>query len=151
MITILRTDSKNNSFIELVKHLDTELAIRDGEDHEFYQQFNGIDHLKFVVIAYSDNIPVGCGAINPYNTTCMEIKRMYVLQKNRGNGIAGLVLTELEKWAKEMKYKTCILETGKAQPEAIALYKKSAYSITENYGQYSGIENSICFEKKITK
>jgi putative acetyltransferase len=36
MITIRRTDSANQDFIELVKHLDTDLAERDGQDHAFY-------------------------------------------------------------------------------------------------------------------
>jgi GNAT superfamily N-acetyltransferase len=54
----------------------------------------------------------------------MEIKRMFTLPKNRGRGLASAVLAELETWAKEMLYKTCILETGKGQPEAIKLYKK---------------------------
>ena len=33
MINITRTDSDNPDFIELVKHLDADLAIRDGADH----------------------------------------------------------------------------------------------------------------------
>jgi hypothetical protein len=35
------------------------------------------------------------------------------------------------------------------QPEAIALYKKSGYEVIENYGQYAGVENSICMKKVI--
>jgi len=42
-----------------------------------------------------------------------------------------------------------MLETGKRQPEAIELYKKSGYKLTPNYGQYAGVENSLCFEKKL--
>jgi len=67
----------------------------------------------------------------------------------RGKGVAMNILSELEKWAKELGYKKCVLETGKKQPEAIALYKKSQYQIIPNYGQYVGIENSVCFEKMI--
>ncbi len=58
-------------------------------------------------------------------------------------------LAELEKWAAELGYNKCVLETGKKQPEAIALYKRSGYKIIPNYGQYIGIENSVCFEKAI--
>jgi len=47
----------------------------------------------------------------------------------------------------ELGFSRCILETGYNQPEAIALYKKCGYQITENYGQYIGVKNSICFEK----
>ncbi len=70
---------------------------------------------------------------------------------SRGKGIASKILAELEIWATELFYEKCILETGKKQPEAIALYKKNGYNIIPNYGQYAGVENSLCFEKEIDK
>jgi len=149
MIKIVRTNSDNPDFIELVKYLDADLAIRDGNEHSFYAQFNKIDKIKFVVVAYEDDQPVGCGAIKEYAPNTMEIKRMYTSPASRGNGIATKVLTELENWAAEMSFETCILETGKKQPEAIALYKKSGYKSISNYGQYAGIENSVCFRKEV--
>lgn len=151
MISILRTDSSNPDFIELVKLLDADLAIRDGKEHSFYAQFNSIESIKYVLIAYEDELPLGCGAIKKYDTVTMEIKRMYVLPERRNKGIAGMILSELEQWAEELSYKKCILETGKKQPEAIALYIKHGYRTIPNYGQYVGIENSICFEKVIYK
>jgi putative acetyltransferase len=57
------------------------------------------------------------------------------------------VLAELEAWAAELGYPKCVLETGKRQPEAIALYEKQGYQRISNYGQYIGVENSVCFEK----
>lgn len=149
MFTVKRTDSDNHDFIELVKHLDADLAERDGSEHSFYAQFNKIDKIKHVVVAYEEDRPVGCGAIKEYELGVMEVKRMYTLPTHRGKGIASRILTELEKWAAELKYKTCILETGKKQPEAIALYKKNRYYIIPNYGQYAEVENSVCFEKRI--
>jgi GNAT superfamily N-acetyltransferase len=72
---------------------------------------------------------------------------MFVSTSGRGRGIATGILTELEKWAHELSFGKCILETGKKQPEAIGLYKKNGYTLIPNYGQYEGIENSLCFEK----
>lgn len=63
--------------------------------------------------------------------------------------IAGQILTALEEWAKELQHTSCILETGKKQPEAIRLYQKSGYNIIPNYGQYAGIDNSVCMKKEI--
>src|SRR5436305_9209211 len=146
---IIRTNSENPDFIGLVKLLDTDLAIRDGKDHSFYAQYNKIDKIKYVVVGYEDNKPIACGAIKEFTPQAMEVKRMYTLPEYRGKGIAQQLLTELEKWAKELSYAKCILETGKKQPEAIQLYKKSGYTITPNYGQYVGIENSVCFEKEL--
>jgi GNAT superfamily N-acetyltransferase len=147
MIEILRTDSSNQDFIDLVKHLDADLAERDGMEHSFYAQFNKIDKIKHVVVAHKNGKPVGCGAIKEYASGIMEVKRMYTLPESRGNGVASKVLTELEAWAAEMSYEKCILETGKRQLEAIGLYKKNGYRLIPNYGQYVEVENSVCFEK----
>ena len=149
MIRLIRTDSNNQDFINLVKSLDADLAQRDGQDHSFYAQFNKIDKIKYVVVAYENGKPVGCGAMKEFTPTTMEIKRMYTSPQSRGKGIATGILTELEGWAAELSYQKCILETGKRQPEAIGLYKKHGYRIIPNYGQYAGIENSLCFEKNI--
>ena len=149
MTLIIRTNSGNTDFVELVRHLDAELAERDGKDHSFYAQFNKIDMIKHVVVAYDDGQPVACGAIKEYEPGTMEVKRMFTLPANRGKGIAARVLSELEKWAAEMNYSKCVLETGKKQPEAIRLYEKSGYKLIPNYGQYVGDENSVCFEKPL--
>ena len=151
MITITRTNSADSNFRELVALLDQELAIRDGEDHSFYSQFNKVDKIGHVVVAYLEGTPVGCGAFKKLAEDAVEIKRMYVLPELRGRGIAGQVLSALESWAAELNYLFCVLETGKKQPEAIRLYQKSGYSIIPNYGQYIGIENSVCMKKAIQK
>ena len=149
MITTIRTDSSDEDFISLVKLLDADLAQRDGKDHSFYAQFNKIDKIKYVIVAYADNTPISCGAIKEFDETAMEVKRMYTLPEFRGKGIASLVLRELEKWAAELSYVKCVLETGKRQPEAIELYRRNGYFSIPNYGQYIGIENSVGFEKRI--
>ncbi|MFY0624725.1 MAG: GNAT family N-acetyltransferase [Reichenbachiella sp.] len=149
MLNFSKTNSSDQDFVSLVELLDADLKIRDGEDHEFYHQFNGIEDINFVVVAYSHNKAVGCGAIKELDTQRMEVKRMYVLPEERGNGFASSILNELEQWAKHLGYERCVLETGKMQPEAIALYQKCGYQTISNYGQYSGIENSLCFEKII--
>ncbi len=144
---LVRTNSKNRHFIDLVNQLDTDLAVRDGEDHSFYSQFNKIDNIKYALVAYIDQKPIGCGAIKEFKSDSMQVKRMYVLPRFRGQGIAKTILLDLENWTKELGYTKCVLETGKRQPEAIQLYKSKGYKIISNYGQYIGIENSICFQK----
>ncbi len=151
MIRLIRTDSNNKDFQKLVRELDIDLKIRDGEEHSFYAQFNKVDAIKYVVVAFDKDQPVGCGAIKEYADKIMEIKRMYVPLEKRGKGIASLVLQELEKWSKELGIEKCILETGKKQPEAIRLYKKNNYYIIPNFGQYEHVENSVCFEKELKK
>lgn len=147
MIEILRTDASHRNFVLLVALLDAELATRDGDEHSFYDQFNHIDSLKHVVLLQERNEVIGCGAIKKLNKDTMEVKRMYVLKAERGRGLAGTILSELEKWALELGCTSCLLETGKRQPEAISLYERKGYKRIPNYDQYVGIENSICFKK----
>lgn len=149
MITVTRTTSDNQDFEKLVIELDAVLAILDGEDHAFYAQFNKSSALKNVVIAYENETAVGIGAYKEYDSETVEMKRMYTLPEYRGKGIASKILSELELWAKEEKYKIAVLETGFLQTDAISLYQKLGYVITENYGQYIGVENSICMMKKM--
>ena len=149
MIEIKRTSSSEIDFQHLVSELDGELSTRNGETNEFFAQYNKIDQIKNVIIATIDDKPVGCGAMKAYDSDTMEIKRMFVPIEMRGKGIAVHILKNLEKWAKEMNYSKCILETGNKMPEAIRLYEKSNYKVVPNYGQYNGIEDSICFEKHL--
>lgn len=149
MITCKRTTSDNPDFKKLVDALDADLKIRDGEEHEFYAQINKAAILNNAIVCYQNNFAVGCGAFREIDTKTVEIKRMFVSPDFRGKGTASAILVDLELWASELDYSNAILETGINQPEAIALYKKLGYAITENYGQYFSVENSICMKKII--
>lgn len=149
MVRIIRTDPTHPDFVALVSKLDEYLAVLDGEEHEFYHKLNTIGNLKYVVMAYEGEVAVGCGAIKEFGDDAMEVKRMYVEPSRRGAGIGGQLLAELEKWAKELDRQKCVLETGKRQPEAIRLYEKCGYVRIPNYGQYVGMENSVCFQKEL--
>lgn len=63
MLSLVKTNSENPDFIALVRLLDADLAERDGAEHSFYAQFNKIDAIKHVIVAYADGKPAGCGAI----------------------------------------------------------------------------------------
>ena len=149
MFLIQRTDSQNIHFKEMVLLLDDFLAKRDGDDHAFYDQFNKTNGIKHVVVCFENNIPVGCGAFKKYDNVTVEIKRMFVKPAFRSKGTATAVLKELENWAKENSYTAAILETVKAQPEAIALYNKNGYTLIPNFGQYQNMEKSICMRKDL--
>lgn len=151
MFSLIRTSPGDPAFKLLVKLLDEELAVTDGEDHAFYDQFNKLDKIKHAVIIYEEGESVGCGAIKEFQPGIMEVKRMFTQRQSRGKGYASKVLKELENWAGELDHKKCILETGINQHEAIALYKKNGYQLIANYGQYAGVKKSFCFGKTLTK
>ncbi|MNV84132.1 putative N-acetyltransferase YsnE [compost metagenome] len=129
--------------------MDENLSANNGEDNAFFTQFNKTDTIKHAVVAYIDGNAVGCGAIKEYGPQIMEIKRMFVHPEFRRQGIAKKILEQLEIWANELKYETCILETGNKQKEAVTLYQKVGYELIPNYGQYENVESSICMQKKL--
>tara|TARA_R110002126_G_scaffold262321_1_gene405224 strand:+ start:1826 stop:2275 length:450 start_codon:yes stop_codon:yes gene_type:complete len=149
MIKIVRTTPENIDFSSLIQLLDKDIKLRDGDEHVFFAQFNKTDSIKNAIVVYDELKPVGCGAFKFYKEGVAEIKRMYVNPDARGKGIASKILTELQSWAKEENYISCILETGHKYPEAVALYKKNSFVVIANYGQYEGIDDSICFQKTL--
>ena len=147
MIQLVRSDASHPDFIKLVQLLDAELAGKYENQNSFYAQFNRIEHIKCVVILYENGEPVSCGSIKEYASQVMEVKRMFTKPGSRGQGFAAIILKELVNWATELGYQKCILETGKRQPEAIALYQKHGFTLIPNYGQYVDADYSVCFEK----
>ncbi|HSD13603.1 MAG TPA: GNAT family N-acetyltransferase, partial [Flavobacterium sp.] len=119
-----------------------------GDEKDFFAQFNQI-YFENVILCYENDIPVGCGALKPYDVQTGEIKRMFVHPDHRNKGIAMAVLEELEVWAKELHFTSCILETSFKLENAIALYKKVGYVQIPRYGQYVGVESSVCMQKNI--
>lgn len=149
MKRIIRTDNNNLDFQALITELDAYLKITDGEDHEFYNQFNSLKKINNVVVAFQNEQAIGCGAFRKFDANTVEIKRMYVKVTYRGSGVANTVLSSLEEWASEEGFTKCVLETGNRQIDAIKFYKKSGYRSVTNYGQYAQMEDSNCFEKLV--
>lgn len=146
-MTIKRTDSSNKDFQNLVQLLDADLAIRNGEDHAFYDQFNKTDAIKNCIVIYVDEIPAACGAFKKFDEETVEIKRMYTNPDFRKKGLATTIVKELEIWAKELNYTKALLESSLEQNEALSVYEKSGYTRIPNYGQYIGMDKSVCYEK----
>lgn len=149
MIEIKRTNSNNPDFRKLIAELDKDLWKMNYSNQGHYDKHNIIESLPTVVIAYNDENAVGCVCFKKFDDSSAEVKRMYVAPSHRGKGISRMILTELENWAKENGYAKTILETGTAQTEAIGLYSNSGYVVTENYGPYIGMTDSICMEKSL--
>ena len=136
-------------FIALSRKLDEELTSRYGNGQIKYDTHNKIKSLPTAMVGYENKTPVACGCFKKLSRGKVEIKRMYVDPEFRGQGLAQTLLTALEYWAARLGHAKILLETGKSQPEAIALYKKAGYTGIPNYGPYKRQENSVCMEKGI--
>lgn len=78
-----------------------------------------------------------------------EVKRMYVIPEARGLGLARRILAELEADARAAGRTRMVLETGDQQPEAIALYLSSGYTLSEKFGYYRHHDSSRCMTKPL--
>lgn len=146
---IIRTTSENPDFQNLTSELDDELCRIYNTNKEDYEEYNRITGLPTVVLAYENNVAVACGCFKQFDARRIELKRMFVRPGFRGKGIASLMVKELEQWACELGYPTAILETGKGQPEAIALYRKLGYEDIPHFGEFPDESRSVCLGKDI--
>ncbi len=147
---IQRTTAENPHFQELIKQLDAGLKINDGEQYDFFSQFNHVDQIKHVIVVFENDHAVGCGAIKQYSEDTMEIKRMFVHPQSRGKNLGTQILIALENWAIELEANKCILETGLKQIAARVMYQKNGYRVIPNYDQYEGVAESVCMEKLLS-
>jgi ribosomal protein S18 acetylase RimI-like enzyme len=106
-----------------------------------------------------EGVAAGCGGVCAYHdpehaesdndAKIGELKAIYVAPLHRGNGYGRLIVQALEVRAQRMGYRVLRLETGDAQPEAIALYRSLGYSQIERYGPYRDLVRSVCFERTL--
>ena len=74
---------------------------------------------------------------------------MFVAVGARRRGLAARILAELERTAARSGFRTMVLETGDAQPEAIALYARAGYTPVEGFGYYRCAPHSVSLAKTL--
>jgi GNAT superfamily N-acetyltransferase len=134
----------------LVELLQAEYVVRYGGPDE-----TPMDGTQFdppggrFVLGYLDGVAVACGGWRAHGTAQAEIKRMFVAERARRRGLAARILAELERTAIDAGVTTMVLETGDAQPEAIALYLAAGYGPTEKFGHYRDSPQSVSLAKTL--
>lgn len=146
---LVRTTNQDPRFTDLTRQLDADLQQRYGQQQEAYATHNRLALLETALIGIVDGQAVACGCFKPLDTQTAEIKRMYVRPEWRRRGFSEQLLVALELWAHELGVSRLVLETGKGQPEALALYHKRGFVVTANYGPYIDLDNSICLAKSL--
>jgi GNAT superfamily N-acetyltransferase len=101
------------------------------------------------LVARLDGVPAGSGGWRSHGSDA-EIKRMYVVADFRGKGIARAILAELERTAAAAGHSRVVLETGRAQPEAIALYASSGYEPIAPFGYYADAPGAVHLGKSLS-
>ena len=102
------------------------------------------------VIAYLDEVAVGCGAVRRLDGATAELKRMYGDPSVRGRGIGRALVEALEREARLLGVTKVVLETGTRLAPAIKLYEAMGYVRIPLFGEYVSSPNtSLCFGKSL--
>lgn len=144
-------DGNDRDFICLCHELDAFLnQLAGGEENRTqYIPYNGLGDIKDVIVAYDEDVPVGCVSFKKYDEKCAEVKRVFLKPEYRGKKLAVTLMNLLEKAARKKGYEFLILETIEELTAAMALYKKMGYKRIPNYGPYVDIPESVCMQKRI--
>ncbi len=150
-IKLKQIDCNSKDFMGLSCQLDKFLdqAIGGESIREKYKKFNYLDTMDYVIAAYDEEKPVGCGALRKYSAADIEVKRVFVQKEYRRKNIGGMLLEQLIKEAKEMGFKRMILETGDFLPDSMRLYSRYGFERIENYGAYVEMAESVCMALNI--
>lgn len=150
-IEIREVKCDNADFLLLCGELDDFLdrAIGGREKREKYKKFNHTDTMDFVVVAYDNEEPAGCGALRKYSGEEAEIKRVFVREEYRGKNIGGMLLERLIAQAEKSGFEKLLLETGAFLDASVRLYQRYGFERIPNYGAYQDMPESLCMGRDI--
>lgn len=150
-MTFIHTDGCSADFAALCHELDNYLnhIVGGEENREQYIPYNSLDDIQDAFIAYDGNQAIGCAAIKRYNEESAEVKRVFIREEYRGHGISKKLMELLEQTAREQGYSCLLLESGEILAEAMALYRKTGFTVIPNYGPYVDMSESVCMRKEL--
>jgi GNAT superfamily N-acetyltransferase len=149
-----------------ITHPDAQLLVEEVQQ-EYVERYGGRDHTPIqdsdlappqgaFYVGYLDRGPVATGAwrfrddvSRLGSTRPAEVKRMYVAPAARRQGLARLMLAHLEDAARAAGAEVMVMETGTAQPEAIALYLAAGYEPVEPFGHYAWSPQNRCYGRRL--
>ena len=152
-LDIRRSTLASPDAARLIAALNAELTAtfpEPGATHFSLSQAQVVTGDGAFLVAYLDDVAVGCGAVRRVDEATAEIKRMYVDPSVRGQGIGRALVEALEREARLVGVTTIVLETGTRLASAIRLYESMGYEHIPLFGEYLSSPNtSLCFGKSL--
>ena len=148
--TISAVDPRCKESIDLQWEMRRELDLMYDEttiDPPPIEQF--LTSRAAFLVAWSNGVGVGCGAIKTMDERTAHIKRVFVTPRMRRKGLGRLIMKSLEAKAVELGYSIIFLETADKQLEALEMYRSLGYQRVPCAGRVPGTGSSICFEKRL--
>lgn len=146
-VELRRDDALGPAALAMIAESEAELAsIYPPEVRYAFSPEQLTDAGVAFVVAYRDDVPVGCGGVAFYDGFA-ELKRIFVTRAARGARIAGTIVDGLEGISRESGRDTVRLETGEDSPEAIRLYERLGYARRGPFAEYEENGSSVFMEK----
>ena len=114
-----------------------------------YVQYNTPEAVTDVLLLLDGDQAAGCAGFKRFSADTAEVKRVYTRPAYRRHGHARLLMQRLEELALSKGYSRLILETGRLMTPAIRFYTDIGFTRIENYAQYQGMPESVCFAKPL--
>ena len=149
LLTYRATEAQFEDAYAIVQEYYTVASVMVRENREEFRQ-NYFGDAAGVWLLQVDGIVVGCVALRRLTTVAQagEIKRMYVRESFRGQGIAGLLLEALEKYAGECGYRWLYLDTAADMKAAARFYVRKGFQGCESYNENP--QAALFMRKEIT-
>lgn len=158
-LRIERVPMEHPDALRLIAEVQQEYVARYGgpDDTPIEPGYFDPPHGSFF-LGYLEDEPVVTGAWRRRDDVVVEgtretaeVKRMYVVPRARGRGLARRMLAHLEDTARDAGARVMVLETGLRQPEAIALYISAGYVPIPGFGYYKDAPLSRCFARVLPR
>ena len=145
------SDGTNPDFLRFSEHLEAYFDRLAGgaQNRKSFLPYNTPATISCVLLAYDGDTPVACGGLRKYSAEAAEVKRVFVREDYRGNGISKVIMEKLEVAARQKGFSKLILETREACTEAVGLYLSLGFQRTDNYQPYIGMPLAVCFAKAL--
>jgi GNAT superfamily N-acetyltransferase len=93
-----------------------------------------------LIAKQEDGMPVGCGMIHALDAQTSEIKRVFVTEATRGQGVAGQICEGLMDHAQQNGFKRMVLDTSRSLLSAQRLYARLGF---QERGPYQPIPDDV--------
>lgn len=137
-ISIIAESVDSSGALAVVHAASDELQQRYGGDGD--NKHLSVEEMRppqgiFLVARHDRHLVGGVGlrSIAEPDLHFAEVKRLWVRPDRRREGIGLVLMKEIESRARELRYLTLFLETGPAQPEALALYRSNGWTEIDHY------------------
>lgn len=156
-LVLRATDYDDPVAADLVEAVQQEYVARyGGRDAMGVDPADMLPPEGLFLVAELGGRPAGCGgwrrhARSDDGESFVELKRMYVAPWARRRGVAAALLAELQDTAAAAGHTRIMLNSGRRQPEALALYRATGYTPVPGYGAYAEAPEAVFLGRRLTE